>query len=268
MLLGGLAVGPVADRIGRRRVILLAIAWFSVLRQSPPSRRTRWCSAGAASATGLGLGALLARAVALTVEFAPARRRQIYNGLLSSGFPIGGLGAALVALAVVDARGWRPLVYGLNTWLPQPTRHAGYPLGSSLQFLLMLNLGALVLDTRAAAVSDRASPKWSVVLGFAAAPVRLLVMAMGPGHVVLAIAGSWPGSGTRRPVRGSADGPSSCAGRALSRRRVSAAPRRRPTPARPAVPSNPTPARSRCRRRPAATPRCRRPRRPCRRRRR
>ena len=32
------------------------------------------------------------------------------------------------------------LIYGLNTWLPQMMRQAGYPLGSSLSFLLMLNI--------------------------------------------------------------------------------------------------------------------------------
>jgi AAHS family benzoate transporter-like MFS transporter len=273
MLLGALAAGPVADRIGRRRVILLAIVWFSVLSAVAALAPDAMVFGGSRFLTGLGLGALLPSAVAMTVEFAPAHRRQFYNGLISMGFPIGGLGAALVALAVVEAHGWRPLfwvgalplvvvlplaalllpespgfliaagrsvqaratagrfglepatltmsartgrrkpwavvaggrlaatavlagasfctllvVYGLNTWLPQLMRHAGYPLGSALQFQLLLNLGALVLGTSAAAVSDRVSPKWSVVSGFAAAAVCLLVMATGPGHVVLAIA--------------------------------------------------------------------------------
>ncbi len=34
--------------------------------------------------------------------------------------------------------------FALNTWLPQLMRGAGYPLGSALQLLLLLNIGALV----------------------------------------------------------------------------------------------------------------------------
>ncbi len=36
------------------------------------------------------------------------------------------------------------LVYGLNTWLPTIMREAGYNLGASLTFLLILNAGAVV----------------------------------------------------------------------------------------------------------------------------
>jgi hypothetical protein len=36
------------------------------------------------------------------------------------------------------------LIYGLNTWLPQLMRQAGYPLGSALSFLLVFNAGAVV----------------------------------------------------------------------------------------------------------------------------
>ena len=35
------------------------------------------------------------------------------------------------------------LVYGLNTWLPQLMRKAGYDLGDALSFLIVLNLGNL-----------------------------------------------------------------------------------------------------------------------------
>ena len=36
------------------------------------------------------------------------------------------------------------MIYGLNTWLPKLMNEAGYPLGSSLTFLLALNIGATV----------------------------------------------------------------------------------------------------------------------------
>ncbi len=47
------------------------------------------------------------------------------------------------------------LVYGFNTWLPQIMREAGYPLGSALSFLLVLNLGAILGTPFAGALADR-----------------------------------------------------------------------------------------------------------------
>jgi AAHS family benzoate transporter-like MFS transporter len=47
------------------------------------------------------------------------------------------------------------LIYGLNTWLPQMMKKAGYPLGSSLSFMLTLNLTAAVGTLIAGLAADR-----------------------------------------------------------------------------------------------------------------
>jgi MFS transporter, AAHS family, benzoate transport protein len=51
------------------------------------------------------------------------------------------------------------LVYGLNTWLAQIMRQAGYPLGSALAFLLVLNLGAIVGTPLLGIAADRIGSK-------------------------------------------------------------------------------------------------------------
>ena len=50
------------------------------------------------------------------------------------------------------------LIYGLNTWLPQMMRQAGYPLGSSLSFLL-INITAAIGALFAGAIADRIGAK-------------------------------------------------------------------------------------------------------------
>src|SRR3954451_7432345 len=47
------------------------------------------------------------------------------------------------------------LVYGLNTWLPNIMRTAGFALGSSLLFLLALNIGGIVGTIAASRLADR-----------------------------------------------------------------------------------------------------------------
>jgi MFS transporter, AAHS family, benzoate transport protein len=51
------------------------------------------------------------------------------------------------------------LVYGLNTWLAQIMREAGYPLGSALAFLLVLNAGAIVGTPLLGVLADRVGSK-------------------------------------------------------------------------------------------------------------
>ncbi|MCC5697021.1 MFS transporter, partial [Klebsiella pneumoniae] len=56
--------------------------------------------------------------------------------------------------------------YGLGTWLPQLMRESGFNLGSSLAFLLALNLGAVAGSLLTAWAGDRFGP---VVTGVVAA---------------------------------------------------------------------------------------------------
>jgi MFS transporter, AAHS family, benzoate transport protein len=70
------------------------------------------------------------------------------------------------------------LTYGLTTWLPQIMRTGGYDLGSALTFLLLFNLGALVVPLFASRVADTIGPRFVIggVFTVAAACVLLLVV--------------------------------------------------------------------------------------------
>ena len=61
------------------------------------------------------------------------------------------------------------LVYGLNTWLPNIMRTAGYALSSSLLFVLALNIGGIVGTIAASRLADRIGIKPVAVGAFAAA---------------------------------------------------------------------------------------------------
>lgn len=85
------------------------------------------------------------------------------------------------------------LVYGLNTWLPEIMRAAGYPLGAALGLLLVLNIGAVVGLVVAGAVADRIGPRISTILWFAASALFLAALAIrlpGPGvYIAVFVAG-------------------------------------------------------------------------------
>jgi predicted MFS family arabinose efflux permease len=70
------------------------------------------------------------------------------------------------------------LVYGLNTWLPQIMREAGYELGAALALLLVLNVGAVVGLLIAGRVSDRIGNRRSTIAWFAGAALFLALLSI------------------------------------------------------------------------------------------
>ncbi|MCC9177889.1 MFS transporter [Arthrobacter sp. zg-Y750] len=70
------------------------------------------------------------------------------------------------------------LVYGLNTWLPQLMREAGYAVADSLVLLLVLNLGAIAGLLVGGGVADRRGVKGTTMFWFGAAAVLLAVLSI------------------------------------------------------------------------------------------
>lgn len=70
------------------------------------------------------------------------------------------------------------LIYGLNTWLPEIMRAAGYPLGASLALLLTLNVGAVLGLLLAGRIADRVGLRTATVVWFGAAAVFLALLSV------------------------------------------------------------------------------------------
>ncbi|MEV0696393.1 aromatic acid/H+ symport family MFS transporter [Saccharopolyspora sp. NPDC050389] len=104
----------------------------------------------------------------------------------------GGFTRATLAFWVTSFMGLL-LVYGLNTWLPQIMKSAGYPLGAALGLLLTLNIGAVIGLVVAGAVADRVGLRPSTIGWFAASAVFLAALSIKlPGigvYVAVLIAG-------------------------------------------------------------------------------
>ena len=91
--------GPLADRFGRKRVLLVSVA---DVRRGLPGLRVRgptWTSSPLSRfVTGLGLGAAMPNAVTLMSEYCPERRRATLTNAMFCGFPLGAaLGGFLAA---------------------------------------------------------------------------------------------------------------------------------------------------------------------------
>src|SRR5918997_1961595 len=89
----------------------------------------------------------------------------------------GGYLRATIAFWVTSFMGLL-LVYGLNTWLPEIMRQAGYPLGAALGLLLTLNLGGVLGLLVAGQVANRIGVRPAVLGWFTAAALFLAVLSI------------------------------------------------------------------------------------------
>lgn len=88
------------------------------------------------------------------------------------------------------------MIYGLNTWLPKLMRKAGYSLGSSLAFLLVLNLSAALGALLAGVAADRWGSKRVITVSYLLAAVCIGLLSIKSSLLVVYILVGIAGFGT------------------------------------------------------------------------
>lgn len=111
VMIGALSAGAFGDRLGRRKVMLTAIVWFSIGMALTAMANSIIMFGFLRFLTGLGVGMIVATGGAIIAEFAPRNRRNLFNAIVYSGVPAGGVMASLFALAFEDIIGWRGLFF-------------------------------------------------------------------------------------------------------------------------------------------------------------
>jgi MFS transporter, AAHS family, benzoate transport protein len=111
VLVGALLAGTVGDILGRRKVMLFAYAWFSIGMAVTAISTTTTMFGLMRFITGLGVGALVATTGALVSEYAPKGRKNLCNAITYSGVPLGSLLAAMLAILLLHAIGWRGMFW-------------------------------------------------------------------------------------------------------------------------------------------------------------
>ncbi|GCB43961.1 aromatic acid/H+ symport family MFS transporter [Streptomyces sp. NL15-2K] len=286
MLMGATTVGTLTDTLGRRRMLIGCLIWFSVMTGLCAIAPTPEVFGAFRFLAGLGLGGVLPTATALAGEYSHPKTRNLVFAIVFSGFPVGGILAALSGMLVIPRSGWQPMfllglvplllvvplavrylpesivflqakgryaearktadrwniplddaqeeaaasaearsgldsggmssvkalfshsyiaatlcflamtclclfmIYGLNTWLPEIMRRAGYSSGSALAFLLVFNIGAVVGTIVISLAADRLGSKPIIVTTYllASVSVILLSLRLPTGMLYLAVA--------------------------------------------------------------------------------
>jgi MFS transporter, AAHS family, 4-hydroxybenzoate transporter len=107
LMIGALLFGPLADRIGRRKIIILSTLAFGLGALVTAFVQDVNTLLAIRFLTGLGLGGAMPNAIALTSEFNPRRRRATMVMIMFCGFSVGAALGGLLAAALIPQFGWR-----------------------------------------------------------------------------------------------------------------------------------------------------------------
>ena len=106
-ILGAFFFGFIGDKIGRRRAILLAAAWFSIMTLAFTLAGSYRAMLILRFLTGTATGGFLPLIWALNIEYAPKRFRSTLVTLNMLGYASGAILCGPISIALIPRFGWR-----------------------------------------------------------------------------------------------------------------------------------------------------------------
>lgn len=101
--------GPLADRYGRVRTLMLTILWYSVFTLLGAVSQNVWELAAFRMLSGIGIGGEWAMGGTFVAEEWPEDRRKMAAGWMHTGYYVGILLAAVLNYAIGSRYGWRAM---------------------------------------------------------------------------------------------------------------------------------------------------------------
>jgi MFS transporter, AAHS family, 4-hydroxybenzoate transporter len=141
VMIGAVVFSMLADKIGRRPVLVYATFFFSLMTIATAFAQNDQQLLWLRLVAGIGLGCIVPNSTALIGEFSPKRTRVAWVMCITMGFTLGAAVAGYVASWLIPAFGWRsvfifggvvPLIIGVAMALALP---------ESLRFLAVRKKG-------------------------------------------------------------------------------------------------------------------------------
>ena len=111
MMIGAMALGSLADRYGRKKMIALCLVLFSLFTFLCGFAQNPTQFAIMRFIAGVGIGGAMPNLVAMMAEYSPKRMRSTMVSLMFSGYAIGGMLSAGLGIMIVPSMGWEWMFY-------------------------------------------------------------------------------------------------------------------------------------------------------------
>ena len=108
---GAIVFGLLADKIGRKKVIILCTVMFSLFTALSPFAGGPVLFAILRIIAGLGLGGVMPNVIALSTEYAPKKIRGAVVSFIFCGYSLGAIAAALFSKSLLPTVGWKPIFW-------------------------------------------------------------------------------------------------------------------------------------------------------------
>lgn len=137
MMVGSLIFGPLADRWGRRPVLIASVAFFGFSTLATLLIGSVSGLSALRFVCGMGIGGATPTAATLTAEYAPERRRLSIVTVMLCGNSLGSALGGLIASQVIARYGWHAMlvVGGAVPIMLLPALYFGLP--ESMRFLAL-----------------------------------------------------------------------------------------------------------------------------------
>ena len=107
MLIGAFTLGPLADRYGRKRLIVISATMFGLLSLATAFARGMEQLLVLRLLTGIGLGGALPNAISLASEYSPKRLVRTIVSTLVCGMPLGATLGGVIRGVLLPVYGWQ-----------------------------------------------------------------------------------------------------------------------------------------------------------------
>ncbi|MBJ9967772.1 3-(3-hydroxy-phenyl)propionate transporter MhpT [Burkholderia seminalis] len=111
LLPGAMLGGWLADRIGRKHVLIASVCLFGLLSIATAQVSSFAMLVAVRALTGLGLGGAMPNLIALSSEAVDARSRSSAVAVMYCGIPFGGVIASLIGVLLAGDTEWRHIFY-------------------------------------------------------------------------------------------------------------------------------------------------------------
>lgn len=112
MAIGGMFIAPLADRLGRRAVILAALCLMSAGMFASSFAPSVPVLFAMRVIVGSGIGTVLAAMAALAAESAPPAQRSLAVGVVQAGYPFAAVFTGLIVAHELPIHGWQAILLG------------------------------------------------------------------------------------------------------------------------------------------------------------